>query len=270
MENSPSTITLSTDFGIGNYFTGVMHGVILNIAPKAHIIDLCHTIRPHDTQQATRLITTNYHYFPKGSIHVVVVDPGVGSHRKIILLKTDNYYFLAPNNGILSPIADSHPKAQVWAINRPDLYIKPLSKTFHGRDIFAPIAAHLIQGEPPDFMGIQLDLEDLTHLQLPNPLLDYSKGQLNGTVVDIDTFGNIITNITIDDINKLAIQQADLTIEINNRELRGIASCYSTRPPGEALAIFNSAGSLEIAINQGRANDILHVKLDTKVVITSQ
>jgi len=264
-------ITLSSDFGADGYFVGVMHGVIASLAPIARIIDLCHTIRPYGRLQAARLISANYHYFPAGSIHVIVVDPGVGSERNVILLEADGHYFLAPDNGILSQIA-AKPKSRVWVIDRPELYLKPLSQTFHGRDIFAPLAAHLALGETPKNMASQVNLEDLIRLDAPQPQLDYESQQISGAVIDIDHFGNIITNISRQLVRTFFADTADraMIIDINGRQLQGIASYYNEKAVGLAVALYNSEDLLEIAINQGRACDFLQVKSDTRIIIRAE
>jgi S-adenosylmethionine hydrolase len=269
MKSTPTNrlplITLCTDFGAGSQFVGVMHGVILSLSPMVHVIDLCHTICPHDTCQAACLIAANYRYFPSGSIHVIVVDPSVGSNRRIILLESEGYYFLAPDNGILSPVAAAVPSSKVWAVNRPDLYLKPLSQTFHGRDIFAPIAAYLAMGCAPQDMGSKLCSEELTPLSHPEPRLDYDLGQISGAVIYTDHFGNVISNISRDLVEKF-FDDRQVTINIARQELR-LSSYYNEAAIGETVALFNSDDLLEIAVNQGRASDILHVKPDDRIII---
>ncbi|NOX25068.1 MAG: SAM-dependent chlorinase/fluorinase [Deltaproteobacteria bacterium] len=265
--NRAALITLSSDFGPGSHFVGVMHGVISVLAPVTRIIDLCHTIRPHDRRQAGRLMAANYRYFPAGSIHVVVVDPGVGSQRRIILLKTSGHYFLAPDNGIISLIATDTPKSLVWSVKRPDLYLTPLSRTFHGRDVFAPLAAHLALGESPETMGRRLEPGELAQLKPARPLLDYELKQISGTVIDVDHFGNIITNISRETVNNFFVDSA-ITIDIGGRQLRGLASYYDEVTPGSVVVLFNSGELLEIAVNRGRACDFLQIKADDRVIVS--
>ncbi len=266
--NKAATITLSSDFGAGSHFTGVMHGVIMRLAPMANIIDLCHTIRPHDTQQAARLITNNFRYFPPGSIHIIVVDPEVGSYRRIILLKTGSHLFIAPDNGILSPLASTDAESIIWDINRPDLYLSPLSKTFHGRDIFAPIAAHLARGNDPETLGIQLDPQELTQLHIPSPQLDYERQEIQISVLDIDHFGNIITNLNREEACEL-FPDLNIIVDIKGQQIRGIATCYNDAQKGRNIALFNSENLLEIAMNQGRASDFFQINTDTEITISA-
>jgi len=265
--NRAALITLSSDFGPGSHFVGVMHGVIASLAPMARIIDLCHTIRPHDRRQAARVIAANYCFFPSGSIHVVVVDPGVGSQRRLVLLQAAGHYFLAPDNGIPGAIAADIPEALAWSLKRPDLYLKPLSRTFHGRDIFAPLAAHLALGELPENMGCQLEPGALVKLSLLRTWLDYERQEIGGAVVDVDHFGNIITNISRE-IVSIFFTGSDITVHIGGRELRGPASYYDEAAPGDVLVLFNSDDLLEIAVKEGRACDLLHIEAAAAVIVT--
>ncbi len=262
------TITLSSDFGADSHFTGVMHGVIMSLAPMVGIIDLCHGIRPHDIEQAARLISNNYRYFPLGSIHIIVVDPGVGSCRRIILLQSCGHFFIAPDNGILSPLVLADSESIIRDINRPDLYLSPLSQTFHGRDVFAPIAAYLARGNKPDTLGRQLAPKDL--IQLPNPLpqIDYEQKIIKISVIDIDHFGNIITNLDRETLSEL-FPDLRVMINIKNQKIRGVATCYNDAKKGQNIALFNSENLLEIAINQGRACDFFQIKTDSTITINA-
>ena len=260
-------ITLSTDFGFHDPYAGVMKGVILSRAPEARIVDLCHAIRAHDVQQAAYMIAANYRYFPAGSIHVLVVDPGVGSQRRIILLSAGGHYFLAPDNGVLSLVAQESHNIKVFEAKRPDLYLHPLSQTFHGRDIFAPLAAYLALNNSRDDIGPELELHQLRQLKLPQPAIDHGKKQITGAVVDIDHFGNIITNINRDNITELTANPEEVVVTLGNHSLRHITISYDSVPIGQALLIFNSTFHLEIAINQGRASDYFQIKPSAKVLL---
>jgi len=260
-------ITLTTDFGCLNHYTGVMKGVILSRAPEARIVDLCHTIRAHDVRQAALMIAANYRYFPTGSIHVLVVDPGVGGSRRILLLNAAGHYFLAPDNGLLSLVVQDAHGIRVFETKRPDLYLQPLSRTFHGRDIFAPLAAHLAQDNHIDGLGPELDPARLTRLDLPRPTIDRRRKQIAGLVIDIDHFGNIITNITSDTINEFTDNPENVVVTLGGRSLRHLAASYDGVSVGLPLLIINSASYLEIAVNQGRAGDYFQVEPGAKVLL---
>ena len=186
-------ITLLTDFGDRDAYVGIMKGVIAGINPLTNIIDICHSIPPQDIFKGAYLLYTSYKYFPRGTIHVAVVDPGVGSKRDIVCAETQDYLFLAPNNGLLSFIVrEEKPKCIIRVTNNKYFLSSP-SSTFHGRDIFAPVAAHLSLGIKPQQLGIKID--QLEQLDIPKPV--YKKtGQLEGQIIYIDQFGNLITNVT--------------------------------------------------------------------------
>ena len=188
-----SVITLLTDFGDQDAYAGIMKGVIAGINPHATIVDICHSIPPQDIFYGAYLLYTSYKYFPKGTIHVAVVDPSVGSERDIVCTEIHDYLFLTPNNGLLSFIVhEEQPKAIIHVTNNKYFLPSP-SNTFHGRDIFAPVAAYLSLGVKPQQLGIKTN--HLEQLDIPKP--HYKKtGQLEGQIVYIDRFGNLITNIT--------------------------------------------------------------------------
>lgn len=251
-------ISLLTDFGTNDAFVGIMKGIIYGVCPDARIVDLTHDIEPQNIEAASFAIASSYPYFPKGSIHVVVVDPGVGSERRILCVSCEEHYFLAPDNGVLSYIFDKNDAIEVVNVTERSLFLEHISKTFHGRDIFAPVAAHLANG---------LSLRSLgPHIE------DYAKGRvtspksiengLEGEVVYIDRFGNLITNLSNTSLD--SVTNAVTTVE--GAKLRRV-SCYNEGSAGEPIILPGSAGFLEIAVNAGNAADVLHVTIGSNVRI---
>ncbi len=267
-----SVITLTTDFGSKDVYVASVKGVILSINQKLAIIDICHSIQPQNILQASFVFSTAYRFFPGGTIHVIVVDPGVGSERKAIIVKTPFAFFLAPDNGVLSHmIQESFPDAlprsaaainiieieklgkgvEAVAITNPEYWRDEISDTFHGRDIFAPVAAHLSLGVPLYQFGEKVD--HINYLPIPHPYLD-PPGRLIGTIVHIDNFGNIITNIRGSDL-----KSADVKITIGNKLITGIARFYAERTG--LSAIIGSSGYLEISLTNGNAADSLEINI---------
>src|SRR5579871_3348094 len=201
-------ITLTTDFGTVDHFVGTMKGVILSIAAPAQIVDITHEIRAFDILDGAFAIAQAYRYFPKKSIHVVVVDPGVGSTRRPLLAQVDGHYFVAPDNGVLS-LVFSRGQAKVRHITNQRYFLKPLSQTFHGRDVFAPVAAHLAAGIPAARFGPAIS--DFLHLDFNQPTRR-DKGAWTGCVLKTDRFGNMITNFHIDQFPDLKARPFELKI----------------------------------------------------------
>lgn len=262
----PQVITLTTDFGLSDGYVAAIKGVILGRAPEAVIVDLCHAIGPQDISQAAYLINDTFRSFPAGTIHVVVVDPGVGSARAIILLAAHGHYFLAPDNGVLGLVIDA--EARAFLAHRPDLYQQPVSQTFHGRDIMAPLAAHLATGHPPESIGHPLDLERLAVLSRPVPTIDHHRRRLSGCVSRIDHFGNLITNIRRAEVEQLAASPAAIQLVIGRHRISAWCENYSQVQPGQPLILVNSSGLIEVAINQGHAAKQLAVKIYDTVILS--
>lgn len=252
-------ITLTTDFGYVNEYVGVMKGVILARTPDARIVDLTHGIRAQAVDEAAYVLEAAYGYFPAGTIHVVVVDPGVGSARRIVLLCADGHLFLAPDNGVLTLLLAKERFESAYGVDRDDLFLKPVSNTFHGRDILAPVAAHLASGLPVAEVGPQLSSEELTRLSLPEVTIDRGKGLVRGEVVGVDGFGNLITNIHQHTLpgRGAGHQEANISVSVKGRTIRGIRATFDSEQPGNLLAIFGSRGYLEIAANRANAARIL-------------
>lgn len=248
--NPSGIVTLLTDFGLEDPYVGMMKAVILSVNPAARIIDISHHVTPGAVSQAAQILGETYPYFPEGTVHVAVVDPGVGTDRRPILAIAQSHLFVGPDNGIFSPIIEACQGAEVIHLSQTRYFLQHVSDTFHGRDIFAPVAGHLSQGVNPLDMGPVI--YDPIHLKFPAP---YREGAfLYGRIVKVDHFGNLITNIRRADIDGfsggclLLICLGDLCIE-------GIRRTYSQAPAGDALALFGSSGYLEIAVNRGRAVD---------------
>lgn len=246
-------ITLTTDFGTADHFVGTMKGVILGIAPRARIVDITHEIPPFDLNEGAFAIAQAWRYFPKGSIHVVVVDPGVGSSRRAILCEAEGRFFIAPDNGVLSMVFDQAPH-KVREIANPKLMLKNVSKTFHGRDVFAPAAAHLAAGVAPPRFGKLIQGAARNFLLKPTRL---SRHDWAGAVLKTDRFGNLITNFHIDEFPDVFEQSIELRAGLER--ITRLARTYSETEVGELFAIVGSSGYLEVVVNQGSAAKMLGV-----------
>jgi len=244
-------VTLTTDFGTTDHFVGTMKGVILSIAPSAQIVDITHDLRAFDVLDGAFTIAQAAKYFPKRTIHTVVVDPGVGSTRRPLLAEAGGQYFIAPDNGVLSLILASGP-AKVRHITDPRYFLKPLSRTFHGRDVFSPVAAHLAAGVLASRFGPVID--DTVRLDFAEPVRA-AKGQWTGSILKIDRFGNIITNLHIDALSELNTRPFEL--RIGPARVTRLALTFTECGDGELFAIVGSSGYLEVAMNQASAAERL-------------
>jgi S-adenosylmethionine hydrolase len=240
-------ITLTTDFGTSDHFVGTMKGVILGISPRARIVDITHEIAPQDVNEAAFVIAQAWRYFPKGSIHVVVVDPGVGSARRAILCEAEGQFFIAPDNGVLSMIYDSS-RHKVRVISNEKFFLKKVSKTFHGRDVFAPAAAHLSKGVAPANFGKPIHDSVRSFLLKPTRL---SRHDWSGVVLKTDRFGNLITNFHVDDFPDIADHPIELRAGLER--ITRLASTYAETAVGELFTIVGSSGYIEVVVNQGSA-----------------
>lgn len=249
-------ITLTTDFGLADHFVGVMKGVILNINPEVELVDLSHQVAAYDIFDGALLIAQSYRYFPPGTIHLVVVDPGVGSNRRPILAATARHKFVAPDNGVLSFIYDSEPSPEVRHITADRYFLKPVSNTFHGRDIFSPVAGWLSKGVEAAKFGELIT--DYVRLAVPGPRR-LPGGTVTGVVLRVDNFGNLITNLTSQDVPELLSERPPaFTITINQQTVTCLRASYSAGKPSELFAILGSSGYLEICTNRGSAARVLN------------
>lgn len=258
-----NTISLLTDFGDKDNFVGVMKAVILNINPQAKIIDLCHNVKPQDIMEAAFLLKSSFKYFPKATVHLVVVDPGVGSRRRKILVETKNYYFVAPDNGVLSPSLEAEEAEGIVEITKDEYFLRPVSDTFHGRDIFAPVAAWLSLGKGIDAFGKRIKVIKRLILSKPKSL----RNKLVGEVVYIDCFGNLVTNITRSAFEGF-IRGSGFKICIQEETIHKISRSYQEVRKNKPLAVFDSFGNLEISIAQANAKECLSAAKGTTVQIT--
>jgi len=253
-------VTLLTDFGLEDPYIGMMKGVILSVNPDARIIDISHHVKAGSIAGAAGIIRETYPYFPEGSIHVSVVDPGVGTRRRAIILMAQSHLFVGPDNGVFWPIINLSQKVNIIQITETKYFLPDVSNTFHGRDIFAPVAANLSKGADPFEMGPAIS--DPVKLKLPVP--HQNGGVLYGQVVRVDHYGNLITNIHRKEIERFAGGRT-LIIRLENLIIQGIRDTYAESGKGEILSLFGSSDYLEIAVNLGRASDRLG--LDEKEII---
>lgn len=263
--NTYPMITLTTDFGLKDEYVGLMKGVIKSVNPMVPVVDLTHYISPQDVKWAAHLIYYSYSYFPAGTIHVIVVDPGVGSSRQIKLLKAAGHYFLFPDNGVMSKIAGKHKPEEIWEINNERYFLDDISSTFHGRDIFAPVAAHLSAGVQPPQMGIRTHELYTVHIHEPEVLED----RVEGHVIHVDQFGNLITNIEEGFLRTLHTRYKDLVIDVGGRRIHGLSKSYTMVRPGGLLANLGSKGLLEVSVNRGDASSSLGVYEGDPVKVSS-
>ena len=250
-----SIVTLTTDFGACDPFVGAMKGVMLGIHSELRIVDIAHGIPPHDIVEAAFVLRNSCPYFPAGTIHVAVVDPGVGSERRAIILETERYRFVGPDNGLFGWVCEMETVRRVVAITNPDLMRPEVSATFHGRDVFAPAAAYLAKGVAVSAFGPEVS--DWVRLELPKPKIEGAR--LFGRVVRVDRFGNAITNISEEAFRAFAGDGA-FEIGAGAVRLRKIVRSYTSVSEGESLALFGSSDYLEVSVNGGPASTVLGLK----------
>jgi len=269
-------ITLTTDLGLTDAYVAAMKGVILSINPEVKLVDICHTVKPQDISQAAFVLGAAYQFFPEKTIHVVVVDPGVGTERRAIILRTPSADFVAPDNGVLSYVlqqcksvkgrlinnrqqVELEPGMEAVTITKPQFWRSPVSPTFHGRDIFAPVAARLSLGLLPiDFGEV---ITSVAMLPLPHPH-QAPDGSLVGRILHIDSFGNLITSIKSDDLPQT---KRAITIEVSNQFVSGLSRTYAE---GRGLlALIGSSGYLEISLKEGSACAFLNAEVGNEVKI---
>lgn len=252
------TIALLTDWGCSDSYAGVVKGVLLSHNKNIEIVDLSHDIPSHDIQGAYYTLQNSYHYFPRGAIFIAVIDPGVGSARKILCVKTKDYIFLAPDNGILSFLYKVDKILEIRAVENEKYFLPDVSNTFHGRDIFAPVAAKIAGGLPISKIGGKLS--GMKRLDITPPSI--SDSSIEGEVVTIDKFGNLITNIPGDYLDRRLVD-----IRIKNKKIDHLSPDYISVRKGELLAAVGSSFCLEIAVNAGSAEKKLKAKVGDKVVV---
>ena len=257
-------ITLTTDFGGSDHFVGTMRGVILGVNPAALVVDLCNSVNSFDVLDGAMTIAQAYKYFPSDTVHMVVVDPGVGSPRRPLLVTTTRHYFIAPDNGVLSLVMAQEERVSVRHITAEHYFLRPLSNTFHGRDVFAPCAGWMTKGVEPEKFGDEI--ADYVRFTLPQPK-QVSERVLKGAVLKTDKFGNLITNLTAENAPAVFAADAQVKITVGQTPVTGIRASYSQGQPGELFGLLNSMGYLEIACNRGAASQVAKVGRGADVVV---
>jgi S-adenosylmethionine hydrolase len=243
-----SVITLTTDFGTGSPYVAAMKGVILSINPAVTLVDITHAIRPQDVRQGALVLSEVAEHFPAGTIHVVVVDPGVGTDRAIVCARIGSQCYVAPDNGLLARLARRTPPSLIVRVSEPCYWRHPVSATFHGRDVMAPVAAWLSLGLEPTRLGSSM--ARLTPLDWPEPVQTASR--IEGQILEIDSFGNLITNITADIFASDCLDR-EAVVLYKGHQIVGIARTYADRPQGSRVALVGSSGRLELAVVGGSA-----------------
>lgn len=257
-----SIITLTTDFGTGSPYVAAMKGVILSIHPAATIIDLTHDVRPQDIRHGAVILDDVAEQFPPGTIHVVVVDPGVGTQRAIVFARIGDRCYVAPDNGLLSLLARRTPPSQLIRVENRDYFKHPVSFTFHGRDIMAPVAAHLSLGLEPERLGPPM--ESLVELHWPEVRI--RPDRIVGMVLEIDSFGNLITNITDEMLTDRPTDNRACVI-CNIYETWGIFHVYAEQPQGTLIALIGSSGRLELSVVGDNAAARLGIQIGEPVTV---
>jgi S-adenosyl-L-methionine hydrolase (adenosine-forming) len=255
-------ITLTTDFGTSDHLVGTMKGVILNINPAARIVDINHSVVPFDLLDGALSIANAYSFFPARTIHVVIVDPGVGTDRRPILVSAGNQFFVAPDNGVLSVIYERE-SCTVRHITAEHYFLNPISPTFHGRDVFAPTAAWLSKTFQTDAFGEVVT--DFVRFTMPKAK---ANGQgIKGVVLRVDAFGNLLTNLTAENIPASALQGGPIQLAVNGKPIHQFARTFAAGNPGEPIAVVGSSGYVEIAVNRGNAARTLGVGRGAEVTL---
>ncbi|MGA3267483.1 MAG: SAM-dependent chlorinase/fluorinase [Verrucomicrobiota bacterium] len=255
-------ITLTTDFGSQDWFVGAMKGVILGVAPHATIVDLTHEIPPGDIRAGAFALAAACRFFPKGTVHVAVVDPGVGSARRAITVRCPDYFFVGPDNGILSLALAQEKIKWVRRLENSDYFLQPVSHTFHGRDVFAPVAAHLCRGVAMRQLGPAQ--RDIVRLPWPQPRVH--RRRIDGVVVFIDRFGNAITNIAHASTPPGGMD-AGGRLFLGRKLFCPVKAFYQSVPAGQAVAVPGSSGFLEIAVNGGSAARRFGLRIDDRISV---
>jgi hypothetical protein len=244
-------ITLTTDFGTNDHFVGALKGVIVDIVPDAQIVDITHAVQAFDVLDGALAIAQTYSYFPTGTVHMVVVDPGVGTTRRPILASSDGFHFVAPDNGVLSMVYAREERIRVRHITSEHYFRQPVSNTFHGRDVFAPVAAYLAKFVDSDKFGDEI--EDYVRFAAPRAKAT-GENRMRGVILKVDRFGNLITNITPEDAPALfSAKPGAFKIVVGSKEISDIRKAYAEGAPGEVFGVLGSMGYLEIVANRAAA-----------------
>src|SRR5271157_5979453 len=258
-------VTFTSDFGLSDPFVGIMHGVVLNIHPETTVVDICHAVASYNVLEGAWTIAQAYRFFPPRTVHVVVVDPGVGSTRRPLIVETDDYIFVAPDNGVLTLVEAREPKFTVRHITAERYFLQPLSRTFHGRDVFAPVAGWLSKGVASAEFGPEVS----DYVRLPLPAVErVGDNHLRSVVLKVDKFGNLITNISEQDAPALfEASPPAFSLLIAGLTITRVCHSYAEGGEEEFFAIVGSSGYLEVAARQASAAEKLAAGVGTQVGI---
>jgi len=255
-------ITLTTDFGSGGHYVAAMKGVIYSINPTATVVDITHHVPPQNVRLGAIVLAEASRWFPEGTIHVAVVDPGVGTDRAIVYAEAGRQHFIAPDNGLLTRVLARSAPARLVRLERPEYWLRAVSSTFHGRDIMAPVAARLSLGLDPGELGSAI--EKLALLPWPEPVC--APGRIAGEVVEVDPFGNLITNIEREHLEQFA-PLCDAAVHVGRHQVEAVVSTYGDRQAGELVALVGSSGLLEVAVVAGNAAERLQLGEGAEVIV---
>jgi len=262
-QGASGIVTLITDFGLRDEYAGAMKGAILKVNPRCLVIDVTHQIEPQNVLRAAFVLKNTYSYYPPGTVHVAVVDPGVGTRRRPVILQKSGHFFVGPDNGVFTLVLSASGKTEGYEITRREFFLSPLSETFHGRDLFAPVAGHLSLGQDPKRFGRRA--AGFVRAEWPQPQLKGEK--LLGRILFADSFGNLITNISRQEYGPL-IAGRPLRIKGKGWGIDGLHRTYGQGKDRKAVALFGSSGLLEIAVNRGSAKKALGLKPGERLIIT--
>jgi S-adenosyl-L-methionine hydrolase (adenosine-forming) len=256
-------ITLTTDYGTNDHLVGVLKGVILKILPSATLVDINHHVAPFDLLDGALSIGAAYSYFPPRTVHLVVVDPGVGTSRRPILVTADQHYFVAPDNGVLSMIYEREPVVTVRHVTAAHYFLSPISPTFHGRDIFAPVTAWLAKMSQTDAFGEEIT--DYVRFAMPKPKA--AGTALKGVVMRVDVFGNLLTNLTAADLPATTLTDGKINLQVGGKQVEQFGQTFASGTAGTPMAIMGSSGFVEIVVNRGHAARVLGVNRGAEVTL---
>lgn len=259
----PPVVTLTTDFGTSDHYVGVMKGVILSLCPRANIVDITHSVPAYSIREASFLVDQIGRYFPPKTIHVVVVDPGVGTSRRPVLVEAARQFWVGPDNGVFALLTAHDAKSRGRELTNDKLFHHPVSKTFHGRDIFASVAGHLAAGVAPSRLGKRID--GLARIDFDKPQR-YAKREWTGVILHIDHFGNLVTNFHIDDFPQFPRADFELTVGLEKTGV--LVATFGEASPGELVGYIGSSGYLEVGVNQQSAAERLGVGVGAPVEVT--
>ncbi len=259
MPDFPPIITLLTDFGTADHYVAAMKGVILSIAPQARLVDVCHEVESQNVLSGAYLLANSVPWFPAGTIHLAVVDPGVGSERRIIAGRWGDQIVIAPDNGLVSVVQQNTPAAEIFELTDRQYFLPEVSNTFHGRDVMAPVAAHLACGTALSALGAPIDHPLIIHVPQPEVI----ENRLVGQVTHVDRFGNLVTNIKADQFREFAPK----TVHLKNHVISSLVVTYADVPVGRPLAVVGSSNMLEISVNQGNARTELAAGIGAEVFL---